>query len=58
MNDYVSREEVLLIIENIKEDKSIPKNYGTLLDISRQVMELPGYTTNDFATMSDERSAL
>ena len=32
---------ILLIVEKIKENKSIPKNYGTLLDISREIRKLP-----------------
>lgn len=34
-------EKVLLIIEEIKENREIPKNYGTLLDIMRKIRQLP-----------------
>ena len=37
----VEVEKVLIIIENIKENKDLPKNYGTLLDIMRRIRELP-----------------
>ena len=38
---FISRYEVLKLIEDIKCDKKIPKNYGTLLDIMRQVRKMP-----------------
>lgn len=37
----VDADQVLLIIEKIKENRDIPKNYGTLLDIERRIRELP-----------------
>lgn len=37
----IEEDAVLLIIEEIKLNKSIPKNYGTLLDIARQIRLLP-----------------
>jgi len=40
-NDLISKNEVLKIIEGIKCDDSIPKNYGTLLDIMRQIRNIP-----------------
>jgi hypothetical protein len=40
-NSYISRTEVLLLIESIKDNKDIPKNYGTLLDILRQIRNMP-----------------
>lgn len=39
--ELVERDEVLLIIEEIKLNKDIPKNYGTLLDIMRKIRQLP-----------------
>ena len=38
---YISRTEVLKLIEDIKCDDSIPKNYGTLLDIMREIRNMP-----------------
>jgi len=38
---YISRTEVLRLIEDIKCDDSIPKNYGTLLDIMREIRNMP-----------------
>lgn len=34
-------EDVLKLIEDIKCDDGIPKNYGTLLDIMRKIRALP-----------------
>lgn len=36
----VSIESVLKIIEDIKDDESIPKNYGTLVDIMTRIRQL------------------
>lgn len=41
MNEYVKKEDVLKIIYDIKENKDIPKNYGTLIDIIQQIRNLP-----------------
>lgn len=38
---YIEHEAVLKIIYDIKENKEIPKNYGTLLDIIRSIRNLP-----------------
>lgn len=38
--DLISRQDVLKLIEDIKCNDDIPKNYGTLLDIMRQVRNL------------------
>ena len=40
-NDLIKKSDVLKIIEDVKCDDSIPKNYGTLLDITRQIRGLP-----------------
>lgn len=40
-NDLIRRGDVLKIIEDIKCDSNVPKNYGTLLDIMRMVRNLP-----------------
>lgn len=37
----IDMDAVLLIIEEIKMNKDIPKNYGTLLDIMRSIRRLP-----------------
>lgn len=37
----IDLDAVLLIIEEIKVNKNIPKNYGTLLDIMRKIRQLP-----------------
>lgn len=41
MAEYIGKEEVLKIVYDIKENKEIPKNYGTLLDIIRLVRNIP-----------------
>lgn len=46
-NCYISRLEVLRIIEDIKCNDDIPKNYGTLLDIMRQIRRLPSAPVNE-----------
>lgn len=40
-NDLIRRSDVLKIIEDIKCNDDIPKNYGTLLDIMRLIRRLP-----------------
>ena len=39
--EYIKKEDVLKIIYDIKENKDIPKNYGTLIDIIQQIRNLP-----------------
>lgn len=46
-DDLISRTEVLELIEDIKCDDSVPKNYGTLLDIMRQIRKMPTVQVND-----------
>lgn len=45
-NGFVSKIAVLKLIEDIKCDRNIPKNYGTLLDILQQVRSLPTVMDN------------
>ena len=40
-NDLIRRVTVLKLIEDIKMNPEIPKNYGTLLDIMREVRKIP-----------------
>lgn len=40
-DDLISRKEVLELLYEIKDDNSIPKNYGTILDIIREVRMMP-----------------
>ena len=40
-DDLISRDEVLKLLYEIKDDNSIPKNYGTILDIIREVRMMP-----------------
>ena len=39
--EYIKKEDVLKIIYDIKENKDVSKNYGTLIDIIQQVRNLP-----------------
>ena len=39
--EYIKKEDVLKIIYDIKENKDVPKNYGTLIDIIQQIRNLP-----------------
>ena len=41
MSDLISRKAVLKLIEDIKVDRDIPKNYGTLLDIMSVIRNMP-----------------
>lgn len=41
MEEYIKKEDVLKIIYDIKENRDIPKNYGTLIDIIQQTRNLP-----------------
>lgn len=40
-DDLIRRSDVLKLIEDIKCNGDIPKNYGTLLDIMRLIRRLP-----------------
>lgn len=40
-DELIRKTDVLSLIENIKCDDSIPKNYGTLLDIMRFIRVMP-----------------
>lgn len=46
-DEYISRTEVLKLIEDIKCNDDIPKNYGTLLDIMQLIRKLPSAAVND-----------
>lgn len=39
--EYIKKEDVLKIIYDIKENKDVPKNYGTLIDIIQRIRNLP-----------------
>lgn len=43
MNDLISKEKVLELLYEVKNNDDIPKNYGTILDIIRQVRKLPTF---------------
>ena len=40
-NDLIKKGDVIKLIEDIKCDNSIPKNYGTLLDIINHITVIP-----------------
>lgn len=40
-DDLISREEVLKLLYEIKDNNSIPKNYGTILDIINGIRKMP-----------------
>lgn len=40
-DDLISRQAVLKYLYEIKDDSCIPKNYGTILDIIRNVRNIP-----------------
>lgn len=70
--DLISREAVLKLLYEIKDDDSVPKNYGTILDIIRKVRDISTvsinqdfvnwieenkeYAANDWSTFDDEQS--
>ena len=41
MCDVIRRNDVLELLYEIKDDDSIPKNYGTILDLIRRVRKIP-----------------
>ncbi|MGN0415984.1 MAG: hypothetical protein ACI4FX_10920 [Agathobacter sp.] len=49
-NDLIRRSDVLRLIEDVKSNPEIPKNYGTLLDILRRVREIPSLGQIPFKT--------
>lgn len=40
MEDLICRDAVLELLYEIKDDNTIPKNYGTILDIIRKIREV------------------
>ena len=52
MCDVIRRDDVLGLLYEIKDDDSIPKNYGTILDLIRKVREMP--TALDVEKIIDE----
>lgn len=52
MGDLISRNAVLELLYEIKDDDSIPKNYGTILDLIRKVRKMP--TALDVEKIIDE----
>ena len=44
---FISKTEVLTLIEEIKRNDDIPKNYGTLLDIMRMIRNMPTVDNTD-----------
>ena len=50
--DVIRRDDVLGLLYEIKDDDSIPKNYGTILDLIRKVREMP--TALDVEKIIDE----
>ena len=55
-DDLISRESVLKLIEDIKNDPNVPKNYGTLLDILREVRKIP--TVHDMDKVEEQGKIL
>lgn len=58
----ISREDVLVFIEDIKCNKDIPKNYGTLLDIMRYIIQMPAIAEEtgraEIASEKEETSSI
>ena len=50
---FVSKSDVLKVIEDIKCNDNTPKNYGTLLDIMRKIRILPTVRYIDWIPCSD-----
>lgn len=42
-DEYIKKEDILKFIEDIKCNKDIPKNYGTLLDIMKYIRKMTVY---------------
>lgn len=56
-SDLIKRESVLKLIEDIKCNPDLPKNYGTLLDIMREVRGIPAvYDSENIIKVNMERS--
>ncbi|MFQ9515366.1 MAG: hypothetical protein ACLRZ9_06020 [Eubacterium sp.] len=47
MDELIRKSDVLKLIEDIKSDNNIPKNYGTLLDIIRQIRNISSVYDED-----------
>lgn len=57
-SDLIKRESVLKLIEDIKCNPDLPKNYGTLLDIMKEVRGIPAvYDSENIIKVNMERSA-
>lgn len=70
--DIIYRNDVLELLYEIKDDDTVPKNYGTILDIIRKMRDIPTvsinqdfvnwieenkeYAANDWSTFDDEQA--
>ena len=54
-DEYIKKEDVLKFIEDIKRNKDVPKNYGTLLDIMRYIRKIPTYDIGKVVEQLEER---
>lgn len=54
MNDLISKEKVLELLYEVKNNDDIPKNYRTILDIIRQVRELPTFQFMDIYEIEND----
>lgn len=50
--DIINRNEVLELLYEIKDDDTVPKNYGTILNLIRKVRKIP--TAFDVEKIIDE----
>lgn len=53
MSEYIKKEDIILFIEEIKDNKNIPKNYGTLLDIIRYIRKMPTFNLDNILQQLD-----
>lgn len=41
MMELIAKEDILKLLYDVKDNPDIPKNYGTIMDLIRQVRDIP-----------------
>nr|DAL27841.1 MAG TPA_asm: hypothetical protein [Caudoviricetes sp.] len=50
MKELIDKEDVLKLLYDVKDNPSIPKNYGTIMDLIIQVRSIPVLLDVDYAS--------
>lgn len=55
-DEYIKKKDILKFIEDIKCNKDVTKNYGTLLDIMRYIRKMPTYDVDSIIKHLEENA--